>query len=80
MDDPEEFGMSRRHIYIIFSIIQVCCWLGMVWPGPVFANHIEPFVMGLPFLVFWYVLWVFIMLVDLIVLYWVESLEEVDNA
>lgn len=72
--------MNRRRIYTIFSIVHVFCWLAMVWPGPAFANHITPFVMGLPFLVFWYVLWVFIMLVDLIVLYWAESAVEADNA
>jgi len=38
-------------------------WLAAVPPvallgGVPFANHIEPYVLGLPFLLFWVVLWV----------------------
>ncbi|WP_167320800.1 hypothetical protein [Psychrobacter lutiphocae] len=33
----------------------------MVWPGALLANRIEPFVLGLPFFIFWYILWMFIL-------------------
>lgn len=38
-------------------------WLAAVPPvallgGIPFANHVEPYVLGLPFLLFWIVLWV----------------------
>jgi uncharacterized protein DUF3311 len=38
-------------------------WLALVPPvamlgGIPFANHVEPYVLGLPFLLFWVVLWV----------------------
>ncbi len=37
------------------------CTSAMVWPGALLANRIEPFVLGLPFFIFWYILWMFIL-------------------
>jgi hypothetical protein len=52
------------------------CTLAMVWPGALIANRIEPMVLGLPFFIFWYVLWIFILVVGLVIAYRLEASEE----
>ncbi|ALM52802.1 hypothetical protein [Halomonas huangheensis] len=47
----------------------VICVLAMIWPGALIANRIEPYVMGLPFLFFWYVLWMAVLFLGLWVAY-----------
>jgi len=37
-----------------------------------FVNQIRPFVLGLPFLLFWIVLWIFLTPFILIAAYWAE--------
>ena len=65
--------MSRhRKIVIGMSIYFLICTLAMIWPGAVIANRIEPFVLGLPFFFFWYVLWVFVVFVGTLILYRLE--------
>lgn len=54
------------------SIYFLICTLAMIWPGAVIANRIEPFVLGLPFFFFWYVLWVFVVFVGTLILYRLE--------
>lgn len=48
------------------------CTIAMIWPGAVIANRIEPMIFGLPFLFFWYVLWVFMVFVGTVILYRLE--------
>ncbi|MDL4864676.1 DUF3311 domain-containing protein [Halomonas elongata] len=55
------------------------CALALVWPGALLANRIEPLVMGLPFFIFWYVAWVFVLFVGLVIAYRRESMEEADD-
>lgn len=43
-------------------------WVGLLGLTP-FANRVEPFVLGLPFLLFWIVLWVVITSVCLAIVY-----------
>jgi hypothetical protein len=38
-----------------------------------FVNRVRPFVLGLPFLLFWIVLWVFLTPFILMAAYWVEN-------
>ncbi len=64
--------LPARWMLIYFSI----CALAMVWPGALVANRIEPFVLGLPFFVFWYVAWVFALFVGLAIAYQGEKKEE----
>jgi hypothetical protein len=49
--------LSKYILWVHFAI----CTLAMIWPGALIGNRIEPFVMGLPFFIFWYVLWMFIL-------------------
>ncbi|GEK47626.1 hypothetical protein HPA02_19090 [Bisbaumannia pacifica] len=37
------------------------CTLAMIWPGALIANRIEPMLLGLPFLFFWYILWMLVL-------------------
>jgi len=38
-----------------------------------FINHLRPFVLGLPFLLFWIVLWIFLTPFLLMAAYWAEK-------
>ncbi|WP_116475365.1 hypothetical protein [Zobellella maritima] len=44
----------------------VLCTLAMIWPGALIANRYEPTVLGLPFLFFWYILWMFLLFAGLL--------------
>ena len=62
----------RKKIIVGMSIYFLVCVLAMMWPGAVIANRIEPFVLGLPFFFFWYVLWTFVVFVGTLILYRLE--------
>lgn len=62
----------KKKIIVGMSIYFLICVLAMIWPGAVIANRIEPFVLGLPFFFFWYVLWVFVVFVGTFILYRLE--------
>ena len=55
--------MSKQTMRIrLIPTLAVCFYLAMVffvtYPGYVPFNHIRPFVLGLPFSLFWQVLWI----------------------
>lgn len=65
--------MSRESkIAVGMSIYFGVCTLAMIWPGALVANRIEPMILGLPFMFFWYVAWVFMVFVGTVVLYRLE--------
>ena len=47
-------GVPARQIHRWLAVVPPVALLG----GVPFANHVEPYVLGLPFLLFWIVLWV----------------------
>ena len=57
-------------IFCLIILIQSCYWL--------FANSAEPFVMGMPFGLFFIVLFIAIEFVALVVLYFIET-EEIEG-
>ena len=65
-------ALPPKSMLIYFGV----CTLAMVWPGALIANRIEPMVLGLPFFIFWYVLWIFILVVGLVIAYRLEVSEE----
>lgn len=69
------YSLPSKGMLLYFSV----CTLAMVWPGALIANRIEPMVMGLPFFIFWYVAWVFILFVGLVIAYRQEAGEEVED-
>ncbi len=46
--------MSRFRVYHLLAFVPVVAILGAPW----FANRVEPFVLGMPFLLAWIVGWV----------------------
>lgn len=68
--------MNKRYLSIIGLLGYVICILAMIWPGALIGNRIEPFVLGLPFMFFWYVLWVFLLFLGMAALYWLENTED----
>ncbi len=62
----------RKKIIVGMSIYFLVCTLAMIWPGAVIANRIEPMILGLPFLFFWYVAWVFMVFIGTLILYRLE--------
>ncbi len=47
----------------------LACFLAQLWPLAAVANRIEPRIVGLPFLMFWYVAGVFAVFLGLLALY-----------
>jgi len=62
----------EKKIAVGMSIYFLVCTLAMIWPGALVANRIEPMILGLPFMFFWYVAWVFMVFVGTVVLYRLE--------
>lgn len=60
--------MSKTYHYGVAAHFAICV-LAMIWPGALIANRIEPYVMGLPFLFFWYVLWMAVLFLGLWIAY-----------
>ncbi|SFI16521.1 DUF3311 domain-containing protein [Modicisalibacter xianhensis] len=56
--------MAKRYLVLLTQHFTLCT-LAMIWPGALIANRIEPTVLGLPFLFFWYVLWMLILFVGM---------------
>lgn len=55
MASSRSYGL-RDALFVLYAAL---CLGAMVWPGyGWFGNRIEPFVLGLPFSLFWIVLWV----------------------
>ncbi len=48
--------------------------------GIIFANRVEPFVLGLPFILFWAVTWVVLTSVTMAVVYVLDPANEEDEA
>ncbi|MFA7437331.1 hypothetical protein [Castellaniella sp.] len=67
---------ASRGFYLVSTILQLICWVAMIWPGALLANRVEPLIWGLPFIFFWYIAWIFIMFLGLVVLYFVEHLNK----
>lgn len=64
--------MSLRNARILTGLYLTCALAAVTWPGLVPAARIRPFVLGLPFVLFWVAAWVVGVLV---VLYLVDRVE-----
>lgn len=64
--------MARRSRQRFWYAFFALTFLGFVWPGVTFANRIEPFVFGLPFLFFWFVALISLQFAALVVMYLTE--------
>jgi hypothetical protein len=74
-DAREEAGESdrrdarRKRISLWMGGYFVLCFLALMWPIAGLANRVEPYVLGMPFFFFWYVLWAFLVFVGCLVTY-----------
>ncbi|QEM82030.1 DUF3311 domain-containing protein [Halomonas binhaiensis] len=60
--------MSKTYHFGVALHFLVCV-LAMIWPGALIANRIEPYVLGLPFFFFWYVLWMLVLFAGMWIAY-----------
>ncbi len=65
-------SMKQRNIALVMGIYFLICLLAITWPFLKLANHIYPLILGMPFLMFWFVLWNFIIVIGLVLLYRLE--------
>lgn len=65
---PVQTRRARRG-GITIGIYLLVCFLAQLWPTAALANRIEPRVLGLPFLLFWYVAGVFAVFLGLVAMY-----------
>lgn len=77
LDAPRNFPMGgRRALRTTLAVSYFgACLLAQVWPSAAWANRVEPRVMGLPFLFFWYVAGILAVFAGLLVLYLLERAE-----
>lgn len=52
-------------------LLALVCVLAFIWPVTALVNRIEPMVLGMPFFMFWHVLWVFFTISVLAFCHWV---------
>jgi Protein of unknown function (DUF3311) len=64
-----------RLIYLLAALP----FLGILG-GIVFANRVEPFVLGMPFILFWIVMWVVLTSVIMAIIYNLDPINKEDEA
>ncbi|MGM0832108.1 DUF3311 domain-containing protein [Halomonas qinghailakensis] len=55
----------NKTYHLLIGLHFTLCTLAMIWPGALIANRIEPTVLGLPFLFFWYILWMLVLFIGM---------------
>ncbi len=64
--------MNKKRIALVMGMYFLICLLAIIWPVVSFVNFVYPLVLGLPFLMFWYVLWNLMVVIGLVITYWWE--------
>ena len=54
---------KKMKIAVLLGIVN---FLGAIWPVTALVNRIHPFVLGLPFFLFWTTLWIFVCFFNLL--------------
>ena len=62
----------------LIYLLGVLPFLGILG-GIVFANQVEPFVLGMPFILFWIVLWVVLTSVIMAIIYNLDPVNKEDE-
>ena len=62
----------------LIYLLGVLPFLGMLG-GIVFANRVEPFVLGMPFILFWIVMWVVLTSVIMAIIYNLDPVNKEDE-
>jgi hypothetical protein len=71
--------MSVRHARRLVFVLLALYAVALTWPGLVPFNRVRPLVLGLPFVMFWLVLWILVVGVGLALLNAAESRAEADT-
>jgi len=69
--DKNDYELEKKGSRFILILTVICLLMHTIFFF-LFANKTEPFVMGLPFSLFWHVLWICVNLVSCIVAYRLE--------
>lgn len=64
-------GWSRGDTRV--AVVGVVLLLALTFPGYALANRVDPILLGMPFSMFWIVLWVVIGAVALLVVYFKDA-------
>jgi hypothetical protein len=67
---------AKRAVRVLFGAFLVLYALAVTYPGLLLVNHVRPFVFGMPFLFFWFALWIVLAFIVLVITDVVESREE----
>jgi hypothetical protein len=62
----------------LIHVLAALPFLGILG-GIIFANRVEPFVLGMPFILFWIVLWVVLTSVIMAVIYQIDPSNKEDE-
>ncbi|MGO3345924.1 MAG: DUF3311 domain-containing protein [Marinomonas sp.] len=62
-----------KPMHPVMMIYFIICTLALIWPGATIANRIDPIILGLPFMIFWYLAWFFICFIGLVICYKTEE-------
>ena len=62
--------MPMHPAMIVYFLV---CVLALIWPGATIANRIDPMIMGLPFFIFWTLVWLFMCFIGLVICYNIEG-------
>ncbi len=68
MNESETVGGSGRYLRVGLAVLP---FIGMLVLIPL-VNRTEPFVLGLPFLLFWIVVWVALTAACMTLIYWTD--------
>ena len=66
---------NRRGLYTFFIIFFAICFLFQIFPLEEIANREYPIVLGMPFLMFWIVMWIMIEFIGLIIFYYLDVIK-----
>ncbi len=67
--------IEKKKLYTGFLIFFLICLLFQIFPFAEIANKPLPIVFGMPFLMFWIVMWIIIEFVGLIILYYIDVIK-----
>ncbi len=61
---------ERNTFWVVYFVI---AFLAVIWPLYTIGNRIYPLVLGMPFSMFWIVLWIVITFIGLLIKHYQES-------
>ncbi len=75
MNNQNTLKSKKKKLYTSFIIFFIICFLFQVFPLAEIANRPTPIVLGMPFLMFWIVMWIMIEFVGVIILYYLDVIK-----